>query len=111
MKRIEWIDIFKGILIILVVFGHATQGIQSNMNVLNNPGYESVSFIKNMIYSFHMPAFFIASGLLFNSFEKKLNIEYLAKKVKKLLIRILFGRLLQRCLCRLLVEIQILAWG
>lgn len=84
MKRIEWIDIFKGILIILVVFGHATQGIQSNMNVLNNPGYESVSFIKNMIYSFHMPAFFIASGLLFNSFEKKLNIEYLAKKVKKI---------------------------
>lgn len=85
MKRIEWIDIFKGILIFLVIFGHAAQGIQSNENVLDYTGYGSISFVKNVVYSFHMPAFFVASGLLFNNLKEKLNKKYLIRKLKQII--------------------------
>lgn len=47
-KRLEYIDISKGILIILMVIGHIWQG----------------GFVFNLIYAFHMPAFFVISGML-----------------------------------------------
>ena len=50
-NRVEYIDNTKGLLIFLVVFGHCING---------------ESFLKNIIYSFHMPAFFIVSGILLN---------------------------------------------
>ena len=53
-KRIEAIDIAKGIGIFLVVIGHF-------INMCNYPG--------RVIYSFHMPLFFFLSGICFN--EKK----------------------------------------
>lgn len=46
-QRIEWIDVSKGIAIILMVLGHTT---------IPKP-------ISNFIWAFHMPLFFIASGL------------------------------------------------
>lgn len=49
-SRISWIDVLKGIGIILVVIGH----------VYNN----SVSF--KWLYSFHMPLFFFAAGWVYN---------------------------------------------
>lgn len=48
--RIEEIDIAKGIGIILVISGHLCE---------NGP-------IRNFIYSFHMPLFFMLSGLVYN---------------------------------------------
>ena len=56
-NRIDSLDICKGILIILVVVGHAIEIV--------DPAHKSY-FIK-LIYSFHMPAFFIISGFLFNT--------------------------------------------
>ena len=70
-KRIEWIDIFKGLAIILVVIGHSTG--QFN-------GY---------IYQFHVAAFFFISGWvaifdntkLFNDLYKKIMINlHLSRK-------------------------------
>lgn len=52
MKRIVWIDIYKGILILLVMLGHALQ------YSLQDSCFDSV--LWNIIYSFHMPAFFFA---------------------------------------------------
>ncbi len=46
--RLDYIDIAKGILIILVVIGHIWQ---------RGP-------VFNIIYAFHMPAFFLISGML-----------------------------------------------
>ncbi len=43
-KRIRWIDIFKGMLILLVVLGHTT------------------GIFNSIIYQFHVGAFFILSG-------------------------------------------------
>lgn len=49
-KRVEWIDITKGILIALIVLGHV---ISDNTN-----------YLQTWIYSFHVCGFFIINGLL-----------------------------------------------
>ena len=49
-KRIEWIDIAKGILIVLVVLGHS----------------EISGIAASVINSFHMAAFFFLAGLTIN---------------------------------------------
>lgn len=54
VKRQIWADSLKGILILLVVLGHAIQGVLSETADSNH--------IYNLIYSFHMPAFFAISG-------------------------------------------------
>lgn len=54
VKRIEFVDIAKALAIFLVVFGHMIP-----------PGTPE----KTMVYSFHMPLFFLLSGF----FMKKGN--------------------------------------
>ncbi|MBI4760810.1 MAG: acyltransferase family protein [Chloroflexota bacterium] len=54
LKRIEFIDIARGIGILLVVLGH------------NDFGYIS-PFAHQVIYSFHMPLFFFLSGYFLNT--------------------------------------------
>lgn len=49
-QRIEWVDILKGIAILLVVVGHTEYAEGAS-----NPG-------KTLIYSFHMALFFMLSG-------------------------------------------------
>lgn len=63
------LDLAKGILIILVVLGHAVQysyGIEYSQSDLyfDNP-------VFRIIYSFHMPMFMLISGYLFCSSNKK----------------------------------------
>ena len=50
-KRLDWVDIAKGIGIFLMVMGHS--GIPR--------------FMHDWIYSFHMPFFFILSGFFFTA--------------------------------------------
>ena len=65
-KRIEWLDIAKGIGIFLVVYAHARAPYNS------------------YIYNFHMPFFFLISGILYKSGG---NVRtYILKKVKTLYI-------------------------
>lgn len=52
MQRDKSIDIAKGIGIILVVYAH----------VINRLELQSLSTVVNIIYSFHMPLFFVISG-------------------------------------------------
>lgn len=66
-KRIEWIDIYKGILIIFVVLGH-TSGI-------------GVKYI----YLFHMSSFFFISGYTERLKEKSLS-DLIKKKFSTLII-------------------------
>lgn len=67
LKRVEYIDIARGIGILLVVLGH------------NDFGYVS-PFGYKVIYSFHMPLFFFLSGYFLNAsipfvefFKKRFN--------------------------------------
>lgn len=75
-KRIEYIDTAKGILILMVVFGH-----------IFPTGYS-----HDFVYTFHMPAFFIISGVLFNysSTFKKSILEVLKSKIYTTIIPMLF---------------------
>lgn len=72
MKRIAWIDEAKGIGIILVILGHHLMGVPN---------------ITNWINSFHMPMFFIISGILYaNKNTEKICIKGEAiSRAKKLL--------------------------
>ena len=66
-NRIEWLDIYKGIMIVLVVVGHAT------------------SLFNSWIYQFHMAAFFFASGYVFNIKNKNKSF-LVAKKICSVLL-------------------------
>ena len=58
-NRLNWIDILKGIAIILVVLGHTLDGA---------PMYNTTSWMRQLhsfIYAFHMPLFFFLSGCTF----------------------------------------------
>ena len=69
-KRIHYIDIVSGIGILLVLVGHIP-----SLPV----------FIRDTIYSFHMPTFFFLSGFLKSS--KKISTRRVFKKKLKTLIR------------------------
>ena len=60
--RLKWIDLSKGIGMMLVVIGHT--GI-----------YHSFPFFYNWIYSFHMPLFYFISGFLYNSNKYSNNVK------------------------------------
>ncbi|MDO4623708.1 MAG: acyltransferase family protein [Eubacteriales bacterium] len=73
-ERIDWIDTAKGIGIILVVFSHLTTDGQ---------------FLRNFIFSFHMPLFFFLSGFLSvrSGKAKKYSFrEYLLRRIKRLYV-------------------------
>ena len=58
--RIGWIDLARGIGIILVVAGHAAGGI------IDGPGGQSMPWLRYAflaLYTFHMPVFFFLAGL------------------------------------------------
>lgn len=55
-ERLLWVDSLKGILMLLVVYGHAIAYVRGDeINELN---------LWNMMYSFYMPAFMAVSGWL-----------------------------------------------
>ncbi|WP_321332114.1 acyltransferase family protein [uncultured Bacteroides sp.] len=73
MERNKAIDIAKGIGIVAVVWGHLNQSCP----------------IKDEIYLFHMPLFFMLSGYLFNDYNKGFP-EFIKKKFKAYIIPYLF---------------------
>ena len=83
-KRIHAIDIAKGMAILLVVFGHAVQGINSSEHLGFTTAWSSIYITKAVIYSFHMPAFFILSGLFVNHWLQKPTRVAFWDKVKRL---------------------------
>ena len=66
-KRISWLDVFKGIGIILVAIGH----IYSN------------HVVYNWLYSFHMPLFFFAAGWVYN--EKPIILD-IKRRIQTIII-------------------------
>ncbi|WP_323616853.1 acyltransferase family protein [Erysipelothrix rhusiopathiae] len=64
-QRYLWIDNFKGILIMLVVFGHGFEFLRHD--------FKSLQFIYNLIYMIHMPAFVFISGYLSKNIQKGRN--------------------------------------
>lgn len=66
-ERIQYIDIAKGIAMILIIAGHSV----------------CAGYVQNAIYSFHVPLFFFVSGYFF----KKRNFsDLVARNTKRLLV-------------------------
>lgn len=72
-KRLSWPDMVRGLGVCLVIFGHLLYS--SNMPLLNK-----------VIYSFHVPMFFILSGFLYKHHENASWRIFLWNKAKRLLI-------------------------
>lgn len=69
---IRWIDILKGIGIIMVVIGHSCP---------------PDGLLAKIIFSFHMPLFFFVSGYLFNYWKYKSNFdEFIMNNIRRLII-------------------------
>lgn len=60
MERVKYIDTTKGYLMLLVIIGHVL--------IVLNPNYDTIYFTvpQAFIYTFHMPAFFILHGIIFD---------------------------------------------
>lgn len=59
-QRIIWLDLARGVGIILVVFGHTWRGLETSFLIPQDYGFETVD---RAIYLFHMPLFFLLAGL------------------------------------------------
>lgn len=70
MKRYDYFDIAKGIGILLVVWAHILTTGTSH----------------RVIYAFHMPLFFLISGMLFRRNKYKSFVDFLRKRAKRLLV-------------------------
>ena len=62
-QRVEWIDCAKGITMLLVILGHSVYGS-----------------LRGVIFSFHMPLFFIMSCL---TYRMSVDMPQLVRKSKK----------------------------
>jgi acyltransferase len=80
-QRIKWVDIIKGIGIMLVVVGHSNWIFAQATTTM---------FIQKYIYSFHMPLFFFLSGYLFVKEKYPSFKKFLITKVRTLLMPYLF---------------------
>lgn len=87
-KRIDYIDIIKGIAIFLVVWGHSIQYGGTGKNV-----FEDKCF--TFIYSFHMPLFMILSGYVFaKTIYRKKFYEIIKNKIVHLAFPAIFWGIL-----------------
>lgn len=84
MNRLQWLDMTKGIAIILMVLGHSSIPLM----------------VQNWIFAFHMPLFFLASGVATN-WSKDLWVAFLRKKSIGLLCPFLVYSLLNIFLMRI----------
>ena len=94
-RRIDFVDLTKGVCIILVVMAHV------------GGAFEQLD-TNSMLSCFRMPLYFFISGVFFKSYEGLFG--FILRKINKLIIPFLFfylsalfGRLLQECfncLCR-----------
>lgn len=84
-ERNLYIDIVKGLCIILVIIGHCIQYGSGNKYLEDNTFFNNPFFI--FIYSFHMPLFMLISGYLFAySINNKKWNKVLITKINQLII-------------------------
>lgn len=78
-KRLRWVDYAKGIGIFLVVLGHGLRGLVSSSILSASPLTQA---IDQWIYAFHMPLFFLLSGLFVERSLSKPFQQFLKDKLR-----------------------------
>lgn len=84
-QRLTYIDVARAIGILSVVLGHMCQFYRDNFEIDHD-------LLIQFIYTFHMPLFFLLSGILFSDksiFESSF-LKFFIKKIKTLFIPYLF---------------------
>ena len=81
-KRIEYIDLMKGVCITLVVFHHAV-------------GFFGVEIIDKVLHNFRMPLYFFLAGMFFKRYS--CFMEFLIRKTNRILIPFLFFSWIPYC--------------
>ena len=88
-KRLPYLDILKGLGILLVILGHSVPDYPINLRA------DVVSAtLESVIYGFHMPLFFICAGYLLQMTDgisgdrngRNISSDWFSKKAKRLLI-------------------------
>ena len=90
-QRVVWIDYAKGIGIFLVVYGHVIRGLKDS-NIINESFF---NISDKFVYSFHMPLFFILSGMFFTRASNKPFVQNLNIKLKTLIYPFIIWSLIQ----------------
>lgn len=86
-ERSKYLDILKGIAVILVVVGHSIQ-FGSGQDFLKNALYWNNS-VFSFIYSFHMSLFMLISGYLFwGTVDRYTTKQIIINKAKRLIVPI-----------------------
>lgn len=80
--RVGWVDLAKGLAIALVVFGHALRGLERARQIDFDGAW---GILDNVIYSFHMPMFFLVAGFLFFSALARPAGVFLRSRITRLL--------------------------
>ena len=77
--RIAWLDMTKGVLILLMVLGHTINGMVGAGIV----GEQSaLPWVVRWVYMFHMPTFFLISGIFIFSSIARGTGTFLVSKLK-----------------------------
>ena len=97
-SRISYIDIIKGIGILMVIFQHCTSIDEGNL---------ILSSFSRGILTYHMPLFFFASGLVVKDTNSDI---FYSKKVKSLLIPVIIFRLANVVIYTLLLLCNKTSW-
>lgn len=81
-ERYDWVDRWKGILILLVVVGHVAGGAS---HLCVGFSHDACEWVYKYIYMFHMPAFFWLAGVCWRSREIGLRA-FAFQKARRLLV-------------------------
>lgn len=96
-RRNNYIDIVKGVAIILVVIGHCFQFGTGNTN------FETGAFFSNpvfkFIYSFHMPLFMLVSGYLFHYSINRSTHDIIKGKLTGIILPLISWHTLYQLIC------------
>ncbi|KXT76173.1 acyltransferase family protein [Streptococcus sp. DD12] len=88
-KRSAYLDIIRGLAIVLMIFGHTLSDFRGQVNLTTGAYYENPLF--RAIYSFHMPLFALVSGYLFYfSVSKYETVSLLKKRLVQFLLPLFF---------------------
>ena len=82
-ERERWIDAWKGLLILFVVFGHVIGGIRY---YVGENAFDVLNHLYTAIYLFHMPAFFVLAGSVSTKSKAQGLKCFVAHKARRLLI-------------------------
>lgn len=81
--REDWVDRWKGLLIALVVLGHAV-GVA--VHFAQGSTKEFFVYAFKVIYCFHMPAFFCVAGYVWRTKAEESWLDFCKKKFKRLIV-------------------------